>query len=62
MVQFLFNGLAVDHGRSRRRAVALAVDLAAKGVLLQVEEPGGALNIGQRIRSGFLYPAKYLPR
>ena len=36
-------------------------DLAAEGVLLQVEEPGSALNIGEGLRACHLLPLEDLP-
>ena len=38
----------------------LAGDFAAEGVLLQIKEPGGTLDVGQRLRPGGLLPLEYL--
>lgn len=59
----LLEAQKVQPRRLRRRgAPALAADLAAVGVDLQVEEARRALDIGQRIRVLQLQPLEDLPR
>ena len=52
----------VDGRGSRRRAERLTGDLAGKGMVLQVEESGGALDVGEGFGAGHLLPFEHLPR
>ncbi|EGH25880.1 hypothetical protein PSYMO_32484, partial [Pseudomonas amygdali pv. mori str. 301020] len=52
----------IDGRAGRGSAKRLPADLACEGVVLQVEEPGGALDIGEGFGTGHLLPLKYLAR
>lgn len=49
--QVLLNAQQVDRGRGRRGAPGLPLDLATKRMMLEVEEPHGALDVRERVRS-----------
>jgi len=59
--QILFNAQQVDGWPGGRGTERLSSDLTAEGMLLQVEEPGGALYIGEGLRTRHLIPFKDLP-
>ncbi len=59
--QALLDPAEVDHRRGGGRAEILAIDLAAKGVMLQVIEARCALDIGEGFRLGVLVPLEDLP-
>ena len=52
----------VDGRGSRRRAERLTGDLAGEGMVLQVEESGGALDVGEGFGAGHFLPFEHLPR
>lgn len=52
----------VDGRGGGRRAESLPGDLASEGMVLQVEESGGALDVGESFGAGHLLPFEHLPR
>lgn len=59
--QILFNAQQVDGWSGGRGSKRLSSDLTAEGMLLQVEETGGALYIGEGLRTRHLLPLEDLP-
>lgn len=58
--QVFFNPAKVNHRCGSGGAVMLAFHLATEGMMLQVEEPRSALDVGQRFRPGHLLPLEHL--
>lgn len=58
--EVFFYAQQIDGWRSGGRAEGLAFDFAAEGVLLQIEEPCGALDVGQGVRWRVLQPFKHV--
>ena len=54
--QVFFYPAQIDRWAGGGGAEVLATNLAAECMLLQVVEPGGALDVGQRLRAGNLLP------
>lgn len=52
----------VDGRGSRRRLESLTRDLAGEGMVLQVKESGGTLNVGEGFGAGHFLPFEHLPR
>lgn len=59
--QVLLDAQQVDGRPSGGGAERLPCDLATKGVLLRIEEPSGALDVGQGFRARHLLPLEDLP-
>lgn len=59
--QVLFDAQQIDGRGGGSGAEVLAVDLATEGMLLQVEEAGGALDVGERLCARALQPLEDLP-
>ena len=59
--QVLLNAQQVDGRYGGRGTERLSGDLATEGMLLQVEEPGGALDVGEGLRTRHLLPLEDLP-
>ena len=60
--EFFLDTQQVDGRGSGRRAERLTRDLAGKGMVLQVEESGGALDVGEGFGAGHFLPFEQLPR
>lgn len=58
--EVLLDPQQVDGRASGRGAEGLPGDLASEGMVLQVEEPGGALDVGEGFRTGHFLPLEYL--
>ncbi len=58
----LFDPQQVDGRTGRRGTERLPTDLASEGVMLQIEETGGALDIGEGFGACHLLPLKHLAR
>ena len=58
--QVLLDPQQVDCRGRGGGAEGLASHLAAEALLLQVEEPGGPLHVGERLGAGFLQPLEHL--
>ena len=56
----LFDAAQVDRRTGRRSAEGLAGDTTAKGMLLQVVEAGGALDVRHGLQRRGLHPLEYL--
>ena len=58
--EVFLNPQQVDGRASGRGAERLPCDLAGKGMVLQVEKPCGALDVGEGFGAGHLLPLEYL--